>query len=58
MNAGTEAQVATLKFGPLTFDAGRRQLMAGSDVVHLTPKSFDLLSILIEAAPRVVRRCE
>jgi DNA-binding winged helix-turn-helix (wHTH) protein len=48
-----------VRFGVWTFDAERR-LITGEDdtTVHLTPKAFDLLTVLIEAAPRVVRKDE
>lgn len=48
-----------VRLGRWTFDAGLRQLLdeAGTSV-HLTPKAFDLLAILIEYAPRVVRKAD
>ena len=33
-------------------------LLATGEPVHLTPKAFDLLSLLVEAAPRVVPKRE
>ena len=47
------------RFGGLTFDPARRQVVdASGDVVHLTPKAFDLLALLIGEAPRVVAKSE
>jgi DNA-binding winged helix-turn-helix (wHTH) protein len=48
-----------VRFRAWTLDSGRR-LITGTDgaVVHLTPKAFDLLTTLIEAAPRVVKKDE
>lgn len=48
-----------LSFGGLSFDADRR-LVCGADGVplHLTPKAFDLLHILVSSAPRVVPKSE
>jgi len=48
-----------VRFRIWTLDSDRR-LITGSDgtVVHLTPKAFDLLTTLIEAAPRVVKKDE
>jgi DNA-binding winged helix-turn-helix (wHTH) protein len=47
------------RFGEWTFDSDRRLVTdARGEVVHLTPKAFDLLSALIEQAPRVVRKVE
>jgi DNA-binding winged helix-turn-helix (wHTH) protein len=47
-----------LQFGPFTFHADRRQLLRDGEEVHLTPKAFDLLALLIERAPAVVRKPE
>jgi DNA-binding winged helix-turn-helix (wHTH) protein len=47
-----------VRFGAFELDADRRQLARGGDEVHLTPKAFDLLLLLIEEAPRVVRKAE
>jgi DNA-binding winged helix-turn-helix (wHTH) protein len=42
-----------------SFDPKARTLVAsGGARLHLTPKAFDLLQILIEEAPRVVRKAE
>ena len=48
-----------VRFGVWTLDSDQR-LITGEDdtVVHLTPKAFDLLMVLIEAAPRVVKKDE
>ena len=46
------------RFGPFELDPIRRQLSRDSLTVHLTPKAFDLLKILIDAAPRVMRKAE
>jgi DNA-binding winged helix-turn-helix (wHTH) protein len=50
---------SVVRFAGLTFDAGRRQLRrADGEEVHVTPKAFDLLTVLIDAAPRVVPKAE
>jgi len=46
------------RFGRFEFDPLRRQLIDGGCGVHLAPKAFDLLALLIEAAPRVVPKSE
>jgi DNA-binding winged helix-turn-helix (wHTH) protein len=46
------------RFGSFEFDAARRQLSRDGSEVHLTPKAFDLLNVLLEAAPRVVPKGE
>jgi Tol biopolymer transport system component/DNA-binding winged helix-turn-helix (wHTH) protein len=48
----------TVRFAGFTLDRDRRQLMCGDANVHLTPKAFDLLVILVSEAPRVVRKTE
>ena len=43
----------------LSFNAERRTVVAADGTpLHLTPKAFDLLQILIEETPRVVRKAE
>ncbi|MEJ0098689.1 MAG: winged helix-turn-helix domain-containing protein [Pseudomonadota bacterium] len=46
------------RFGSFEIDAQRRQLFASGRALHLTPKAFDLLWLLVEAAPRVVPKRE
>ena len=46
------------RFGTFELDSQRRQLRRGEQDLHLTPKAFDLLSLLIDAAPRVVPKSE
>lgn len=50
--------VAMVRFGAFTFDAAARKLWRGSAVIHLPPKVFDLLAVLVDAAPRVVGKRE
>jgi DNA-binding winged helix-turn-helix (wHTH) protein len=47
-----------IRFGTFELDSQRRQLRRGEQELHLTPKAFDLLSLLIDAAPRVVPKPE
>jgi DNA-binding winged helix-turn-helix (wHTH) protein len=47
-----------LQFGPFEFDAGTRELRRAGAPVHLSPKSFDLLQILIERRPALVTKSE
>jgi DNA-binding winged helix-turn-helix (wHTH) protein len=46
------------KFDAFEVDAGQRQLRRDGTEIHLTPKAFDLLGVLIEHAPRVVSKAE
>ena len=45
-----------LRFGPFVFDSATRELLQERRPVHLSPKSFDLLQILIERRPALYRR--
>jgi len=47
-----------VRFGAFAFHADRRQLLRDGDDVHLTPKAFDLLALLIARAPAVVPKGE
>lgn len=47
-----------LRFGDVTFDGGRRLLLRGSDVVHLSPKGFHLLELLLSRRPNAVSKAE
>jgi DNA-binding winged helix-turn-helix (wHTH) protein len=46
------------RFGSFELDSVRRRLLRAGEDVHLTPKAFALLAVLIEAAPRVVPKSE
>lgn len=45
-------------FDRFVFDSERRELLDGDQPVHLAPKAFQLLQILIEGAPRVLSKDE
>lgn len=47
-----------LCFGDVTFDAGRRLLLRGPDPVHLSPKAFQLLELLLSHRPDAVSKAE
>ena len=46
------------QFGPFSLDPDTRQLLRGGDEVHLSPKAFDLLRLLIEDRARAIPRTE
>jgi DNA-binding winged helix-turn-helix (wHTH) protein len=47
----------TITFGPFALDPGTRQLTReGGEVVHLTPKAFELLEALVLERPNVVSK--
>lgn len=50
--------MTSARFGAFVFHADRRQLLRDGADVHLTPKAFDLLALLIERAPAVVSKTE
>jgi DNA-binding winged helix-turn-helix (wHTH) protein len=45
-----------VRFGSFTLDSGARQLLKGRESVHLSPKAFDVLEILIARRPNVVSK--
>jgi DNA-binding winged helix-turn-helix (wHTH) protein len=47
-----------VRFGPFEVDSDRRQLLKNGVEIHLAPKAFDLLALLVANAPRVVRKKE
>jgi DNA-binding winged helix-turn-helix (wHTH) protein len=48
----------TVRFGSFALAADSRRLTRGGGDLHLTPKAFDLLMLLVDAAPRVVPKAE
>jgi predicted XRE-type DNA-binding protein len=48
----------SVRFGPFEVDSERRLLLKEGGEVHLKPKAFDLLALLVAEAPRVVRKDE
>jgi DNA-binding winged helix-turn-helix (wHTH) protein len=47
-----------VRFGEFVFDSDRRELEGAGESIHLSPKGFDLLSLLIERRPNAVRKEE
>jgi DNA-binding winged helix-turn-helix (wHTH) protein len=45
-------------FTPFVLDQAQRRLTRGGQPLHVTPKAFDLLVLLVGAAPRVVPKAE
>src|SRR6059058_1073095 len=48
--------VVQVRFGEFIFDSSSRVLSRRGEAVHLAPKAFDLLQVLIEERPRAVRK--
>ena len=47
---------ATVQCGPFSIDPDQRRVVRDGVPVHLTPKAFDLIHILVTEAPRVVSK--
>ena len=47
-----------VRFGPFELDSESRRLLEDGADVHLTPKAFDLLVLLVAEAPRVIPKDE
>src|SRR5436190_5959830 len=45
-----------IRFGDFTLDESQRQLLKGAEAIHLSPKAFQLLSILIHESPKAVSK--
>jgi DNA-binding winged helix-turn-helix (wHTH) protein len=45
-------------FGPFTLDSGARQIFRDGRPVHMSPKAFHVLEILLERRPAVVTKSE
>lgn len=45
-----------VRFSDFTLDHSRRQLLRGGEAIHLSPKAFQLLSILIQERPRAISK--
>ncbi|HEY6929203.1 MAG TPA: FHA domain-containing protein [Thermoanaerobaculia bacterium] len=47
-----------VQFGDCTLDSDTRELFQGARTVHLSPKAFRLLELLLEARPRALAKAE
>jgi DNA-binding winged helix-turn-helix (wHTH) protein len=45
-----------VRFGAFMFDAATRELRCGDEPVHLPPRAFDLLALLLRYAPNAVSK--
>ena len=55
---GSQGDRVVVQFGAFALDLARRHLSRGDTIIHVTPKAFDLLQVLIDEAPRVVEKRE
>lgn len=47
-----------VQFGTFMFDGDTRQLLKGGKEIHLSPKAFELLEILLSARPKALSKAE
>lgn len=47
-----------VRFGSFVFDSDTRELRDGEEPVHLAPKAFDLLELLLQRRPRALSKGE
>src|SRR5436309_14380898 len=47
-----------IHFGDFTLDESRRQVVRGDEPLRLSPKAFQLLSILIERSPQAIAKTD
>ena len=47
-----------LRFGDWVFDGESRELRGPEGAVHLSPKAFELLGVLLESRPRALSKAE
>jgi DNA-binding winged helix-turn-helix (wHTH) protein len=52
----TSPRTMKVRFGSFVLDSGSRQLLRADTAVHLSPKAFDILEILIARRPNVVSK--
>jgi DNA-binding winged helix-turn-helix (wHTH) protein len=48
----------TVQFAGFLFDEDRRQLLQGRELLHIEPKAFDLLALLLSRRPNAVSKAE
>jgi DNA-binding winged helix-turn-helix (wHTH) protein len=46
------------RFGDFVLDYGTRQLLLDGEEIHLSPKAFELLAVLLDNRPRAVSKAE
>lgn len=54
--AGSTARL--VRFAPFVFDRGRHQLLKEGEPVHLSPKAYDLLDVLLASGPQALSKAD
>ena len=47
-----------IRFGEYLFDDAQRELLRGSEVIHLSPRAFELMAFLLRRRPQAVTKEE
>jgi TolB-like protein/DNA-binding winged helix-turn-helix (wHTH) protein/tetratricopeptide (TPR) repeat protein len=47
-----------IHFGDFALDDSRRQVLRAGEAIHLSPKAFQLLSILVQESPRAISKAD
>jgi len=53
-----ESVAITVQFAGFVFDEDRRQLLRGREVLHVEPKAFELLALLLSRRPNAISKAE
>ena len=48
----------SVRFGDVRFDVDARRLFRGSREMHLSPKAFELLQLLVDTRPRALAKAD
>jgi len=56
--ATTGRSALAVRFGPFTLDDGARTLHRGTAALHLSPKAFELLTLLVRRSPAAIAKAE
>jgi DNA-binding winged helix-turn-helix (wHTH) protein len=58
MTIKTDRLTSQIQFGTCTLDLESRRLLRDARDVHITPKAFELLKVLLEHAPKALTKAE
>ena len=51
-------QSGSYRFGEFTLDCSTRRLLHRGEAVHLSPKAYELLQVLVDAAPKALSKAQ
>jgi DNA-binding winged helix-turn-helix (wHTH) protein len=58
MEAGGAERIGRWQFGEFVLDSGTRELLRNGQLVHLSPKAFHLLELLVACAPAALSKTD